>query len=276
MLGYANSMYIYNNGIFARSGAAFDTDAQAFITAASITDATQQNAINTLVLNFKSANIWTKMKAIYPFVGGNASSHRFNLKAPTTNASDYYLDFIGGWTHSSSGALPNGTTAYADTKLVPSSIFTTSSMGMGMYLGTLNTSASSDPIHMGVYNTTTQASTLLVNKANTNIVSRMFSGAITSSTVTGTGLVSTQRNSTLVNLYKNSTQVANVSSSGTLPNIKMCLGNVSLGTTFSMYSSGWVNSEFRFAYASDGLSATEISDLYTSIQAFQTTLSRNV
>ena len=29
---------------------AFDADAQAFITAAAITDATQQNAINTLVL----------------------------------------------------------------------------------------------------------------------------------------------------------------------------------------------------------------------------------
>lgn len=270
-------MILASNGIIAGKGSIpIDTDAQAFITAATITDITQQNVINQLVLDLKSANIWSKMKAIYPFVGGNATSHRYNLKAPTTNSSDYFLDFIGGWTHSSTGALPNGTTAYADTKLVPSSIFTTSSMGMGMYLGTLNTSSSSDPIHMGVYNTSTQACILVVNKSNTFIASRMFSAAINSSTVTGTGLVSTQRNSSLVNLYKNSAQVANVSSSGTLPNIRMCLANVSLGTTFSMYSSGWVNSEFRFSYISDGLSASEISNLYTAVQTFQTTLSRQV
>ena len=32
----------------------FDPDAQAFITAAAITDVTQQNAINTLVINLKT------------------------------------------------------------------------------------------------------------------------------------------------------------------------------------------------------------------------------
>jgi len=37
-----------------------DTDAQAFITAASITDSTQQSAINTLVTQLKTYGIWTK------------------------------------------------------------------------------------------------------------------------------------------------------------------------------------------------------------------------
>jgi len=40
-----------------------DPDAQAFITAASITDPTQQSAINQLVLDLKGYSIWTKMKA---------------------------------------------------------------------------------------------------------------------------------------------------------------------------------------------------------------------
>ena len=53
----------------------FDADAQAFITAAAITNANQQTAINTLVVSLKSYGLWTKMKAIYPFVGGSASSH---------------------------------------------------------------------------------------------------------------------------------------------------------------------------------------------------------
>jgi hypothetical protein len=47
---------------------AVDADALAFITAAGITDATQQSAINQLVITLKGLSIWTKMKAIYPFV----------------------------------------------------------------------------------------------------------------------------------------------------------------------------------------------------------------
>ena len=50
-----------------------DTDAQAFLNAAFITSQTQANAINTLVTDLKTAGVWTKMMAIYPFVGGNAT-----------------------------------------------------------------------------------------------------------------------------------------------------------------------------------------------------------
>ncbi len=55
-----------------------DADAQAFIDAAGITDATQQSAIRTLVGDLKTYSIWSKMKAIYPFCGGTASSHKWN------------------------------------------------------------------------------------------------------------------------------------------------------------------------------------------------------
>lgn len=40
-----------------------------------------EESINELVKDLKSNNLWDKMKAIYPFVGGTVSSHRFNLKA---------------------------------------------------------------------------------------------------------------------------------------------------------------------------------------------------
>lgn len=87
------------NGILAGRGA--DADALAFITAANITDTTQKSAVTQLVTDLKSANIWTKMKAIYPFVGGTASSHRFNLKDPRDLDVAFRLVFNGGWTHSS-------------------------------------------------------------------------------------------------------------------------------------------------------------------------------
>ena len=99
--------------------AAVDADAQAFITAAAITDPTQQAAINTLVVDLKGYSIWTKMSALYPFVGGTASTHKFNLKDPRDLDAAFRLVFNGGFTHSSNGITGNGTNGFADTKFNP-------------------------------------------------------------------------------------------------------------------------------------------------------------
>ena len=121
MIGYANSMFLATHGILARSasGGAVDPDAQAFITAASITDPTQQSAINQLVVDLKGYGVWTKMKALYPFCGSTASQHKWNLKDPRDLDAAFRLVFNGGWTHSVNGALPNGTNAFANTYFNP-------------------------------------------------------------------------------------------------------------------------------------------------------------
>jgi hypothetical protein len=62
------------------------------------------------------------MKALYPFVGGTAAKHKFNFMDARDLDAAYRLVFNGGWTHSSTGALPNGTNAYADTKLNASTV----------------------------------------------------------------------------------------------------------------------------------------------------------
>jgi len=92
-----------------------DPDALAFITAAAITDNTQKLAIDTLVISLKSYGIWTKMKAIYPMVGGTASTHKFNLKDPRDLNAAFRLTFLGGWTHNLLAATANGSNGYADT-----------------------------------------------------------------------------------------------------------------------------------------------------------------
>ena len=107
----------------------FDADAQAFITAAAITDVTQQNAINTLVVDLKGYSIWTKMKALYPFVGGTATTHKFNLKNPLDTNAAFRASFVGGITHSSTGVKGNGINAYFDTWIIPSNLFTSVSGG---------------------------------------------------------------------------------------------------------------------------------------------------
>jgi hypothetical protein len=78
------------------------------------------NAVNQLVLDLKAASIWTKMKAIYPFVGGTASLHKWNLKDPRDLDAAFRLTFFGGWTHTTNGAQGNGTNSYADSFFIPS------------------------------------------------------------------------------------------------------------------------------------------------------------
>jgi len=272
-------MILANHGIVSSSGGVlYDADALAFMTAASITDNTQKTAINTLVTDLKSYNIWTKMKAVYPFVGGTAAQHKFNLKDPRDLDAAFRLQFANGWVHSSTGAKPNGVDGFAYTFIVPSVVQSLNSNGMGMYLGTLNTSSSSDPVHMGVFNNSTQTSTLSINKANTNVTSRLNGSVINSSTITGTGFFSSQKtNATTTTIYKGSTSIGSGNSGGNLPIVQIALGNISADpSTFFVYGSGWTDSELRLSYVSEGLDSTEISNLYAVINTYQVALSRNV
>lgn len=94
-----------------------DIDVTNFLNATGITDSTQVSAITTLVASLKSSNVWQKLTAIYPFVGGTATTHSFNLKEPRASINAFQLTFFGTWTHSADGALPNGTNAYAKTRM---------------------------------------------------------------------------------------------------------------------------------------------------------------
>ncbi len=79
----------------------YDADAQAFFNAleadaSPVTlNTSQKDSINTLVEALKSASIWTKIKAIYPMIGGVASSHKYNLKDPRDLDAAFRLTFSG-------------------------------------------------------------------------------------------------------------------------------------------------------------------------------------
>jgi len=95
----------------------FDPDAGAFINATGI-GGIEAVAINNLVQSLKVGGLWTNFLAIYPMVGGTANTHKYNLKNPQDTDAAYRLSFQGTWTHSSSGALPNGAAGtYANTFL---------------------------------------------------------------------------------------------------------------------------------------------------------------
>jgi len=113
-IGWGKSHSLSSAGLTDIVGLTTDSDAQAFITAAAITDATQQSAIDTLVKGLKSDGIWSKMKAVYPFVTDNR-----NLLGYTEDFSNAYWSKGGGTTvTSNTTTAPDGTTT-ADTITLP-------------------------------------------------------------------------------------------------------------------------------------------------------------
>jgi hypothetical protein len=110
----------------------YDADALAYfarVTAAGGSLTTpEKNAVNQLVLDMKTANIWTLQKAIYPMKGSTAASCAQNLKSASFTGT-----FYGGWTFISSGALPNGTNAYMDTGFNDSTNLTNSNAHLSFY-----------------------------------------------------------------------------------------------------------------------------------------------
>lgn len=250
-----------------------DADAQAFITAAGITDATQQSAINTLVTDLKGYGIWTKMKAIYPFVGGTSSTHKWNLKDPRDLDAAFRLVFSGGWTHSSTGATPNGTNGFANTYFIANSNLDTNN-GHISYYSRDNKSDSGTPIGTGTGGDQFVLTPKL-QAGGSQDYTRIFSWPSPTTAQTNiNGLFLGNRNS--ASQYKKfrngisyETVVVNFD---TKPSTALYIGARNGNGTAGQYS----NLECAFASIGDGLTDTEAANLYTAVQAYQTTLNRNI
>ena len=269
-------MILSTHGIIGSSVtvASGDADALAFFTAAGITDTTQKSAVNTLVTDLKTANIWTKMKALYPFVGGSSTSHKFNLKDPRDLDDAFRLVFNGGGTHSSTGYQLNGSNSWADTKLIPSNILSSNGeVSLGFYSRTNR--AGAIRVAMGSFTNPTSGFMIypryLDNKAYFALADDSI-GNLTSVTSTLGFYQGARNNSTTQSLSNiNGNNYSYNYNTTSLPNT-----SVFIGTSNSNPTAYVDNLELAFSYVGEDLSATDLSNYYTAVQAYQTTLNRQV
>lgn len=255
-------------GVFASSsgGVAYDADAQAFFTASGITDLTQKSAVNQLVLDLKSNSLWTKMKALYPIVGGNATAHSYNLK----NTSQFQLSFSSGWTHSSTGMLPNGTSAYANTGLNTSTVLNENSSHYSIYLNT-----NTDGLYIDLGNRDADSENIFIpkNGGNTLInVNTTYGSRIAVPNTDSRGLyVLSRTSSSLVTYFKNNSKITTGSSSSGSVNGNLYLSAWNDNSSPNYFS----NRNISICTIGDGLTDTESTNLSTCINTFNTTLGRN-
>jgi hypothetical protein len=260
-------MILASHGIIASQIASFDADALAFFQrvsdATGTLSLTEKQAVNQLVLDLKANSLWTPMKAIYPMVGASAEACKQNLKSASFTGS-----FSSGWTFASTGVTGDGTSAFFDTTLTPLTSLTQNSTSGSYYIGD-NYITNQDIIltggtvsFLGSYNTTSME--VAVNDG--------FAGAVTPTIKKGLFTFS-RITSTQSKLYANNLQTFTNTLASAAPNIYSvkiaCLNNAGVNSRFSTNS-------IRFAHLGDGLTDTQASNFYTAVQAFQTTLSRNV
>lgn len=262
--------------IIQSQAASFDADAQGFfdrVVAAggSLTDI-EKNAVNTLTTSLKSSNIWTSMKAVYPMVGGSAAACAQNLKS-----SSHTGTFSSGWIFSSTGAKPNGTSAFFNTNYSDIVNVNTNNKHISFYSRTQN--SATNGINIG---TSPNSTNEIYLSAYYSAVSQKFfnSGAYPTN-------IAQVNNTNTLGMHigsQTSTTSRKLYFAGSLVNTNVLSYNTAY-STFNYYigalnttgtASLYTPHECAFASIGDGLSDTNASDFYFSVQAFQTSLSRNV
>ena len=250
----------------------FDPDAQAFFdrvtTAGGTLTTTEKNATNQLVLDMKSAGIWSAMRAVYPMVGASAAACAQNLKS-----SSFTGTFTSGWTFASTGVTPNGTSAYMDTNCKTDDLTTNSDNFGSSYYSRSNTAASGNSDFGST--TINYFQGLLRVTGDIVIYDNRTNANINTSNSNSQGYYIFNTKTTNINLFKNNTKIQEAASTQIFSplgiNIYLgCRNNNGTATNFSNRECAF------FSLQNNGLTDTQASNLYTAVQAFQTTLARQV
>jgi len=236
-------------------------------------DATSSGATYQLFYDLFNYGLWSKLYSFYPLLGGNSSGGQsVNGKTPGTRN----ITWNGGLTFSTNGVVSNGSTGYGDLNSNPSSIGTLDDFHMSFYSRT-NQQEATNEFDMGVYEVAAQRTQ--INSRSTlddtrGVVNAQTQGTFSNSDSQGLFTI-TRRSSTDTEFYRNSTSLGNSATTSTSrPNGDLFL------MARNWIGSGLVESpttrQYAFVTTGTKLTDSEVSNLYTTIQNFQTTLGRQV
>jgi hypothetical protein len=248
-------------------------------------NATASAATITLFTSLVSNSLWDKIYAMYPTLGGVAASHTINGKS---SSGVYDLIFNGGWTHSSAGMQPNGTNGYASTEFNPNTnIGTGNNASLGIYVnlqGTVgdriydmgvnsNDGLLTDQLNIAAKRTASTGNNTLFDAGSYGSVNS-FGRVETTSQSSASGMtIGSVRSDTDRTLYRNGSNIATQTGNRirTYANYNLALGAQNSATAILYYSSN----QYAFAFIGGGLTNTEIVNLSSIINTYQTSLGRN-
>ena len=245
---------------------------QNFVTAAGITNPSDISALNSLYVNLDADGLISKMDVIYPFIGGNETAHSYNL----LDTGSFTLSFNGTWVHNGNGITSDGSTAYANTQFQPNVHATgfTSSGSLGMYSLTtgsqqydMGSKASTGP-------GTRQQTAMIIKYSDNEYKPGTPVGAISyaDDNLDGSGLYIASVTGTTTKGSIDG-QIIHTTGSGTYTNSdrQIYIGAFN-GDSIGDYSAR----TYAFTFIGKGLTDEDHSNLYTTIQTYQTALGREV
>jgi len=234
---------------------------------------TEIDAINNLVLGLVANDLWSKLNLIYPFIGSSLNAQKWNLKDVT----NYNITFTGtGFTTSTSNGLQK---TVAD------------AVSYGTIAYNVRTFLSNTSYHISCYVGTSQATNatpfgsfanvvgeVLRTYSTTTFFGAQFGGATASNvslTTTGTTgyIIGTRTAINATAMYiagKPILRDTSTASATTLPNANIDVGVNSLGAVYPSTQA------IRMATIGSSLTDADARNLNTLVQAFQTTLGRQV
>lgn len=256
-----------------------DEDAVSFIDRTSIVDETQRQAVNTLTADLKAADLWNKIDVLYPMVGGTNSSHSYNLISNNSN-----IDTIGAnITSDANGIRSDGGATDASAAILDytSEEFNDNGVAGHNNGGTLfayvtvpTTLAGGNPQGLiGTVNGTFNYSYIAVNTLGNSSTSRgatSLSKSISSSNFKG--LIESTQNASSFYFYKNN-ELLNSS------NVSIDSANQPAPWKILDFFIPVNTYGFEGSIGMAGLAPRMINhdpNFYNIVQAFQSTLNRNV
>jgi len=257
---------------FAPMGGGYDPITVAFSTATGIVDVTILDAIDNLILSLRANNLLARQKAIYVFVGGTAFTCKFNLLDARDLDVAFRLVFTPVWTFGATGITPNGTTAFAETFLVPSTelgtadgslfVYSRTNSAQGYDIGASNDSGA-------VTNTTSLICRYTGNLAYGNYGNGSYAVNIASTDGRG-GFMVNRNDGTNTTLWRNGIKLKTVAEAVNLTNRPLYIGAINTAGSPNFRS----NKEYAYISVGGGYSDAEALTYYNIVLNFLTTLGK--
>jgi hypothetical protein len=247
--------------------------ADAFLSLLTAPSGTIQSAVRTLVDDLIASGVWDNFYGLYPLVNGNSTDHSYNLKYPFASFQNAIpLSFVGSPTHNSNGVTLASTAQSIVTAISPSFLDWHTGGHISYYFRTytainnnIDAQATLDSRqvywHLNMPNSGSGTNVMALCNATS------FQNPNPALVLTGHWMLN-RSNSTTVRqtrngvLYRSQTVTGDGPFVGTAAYSRLLLTNGDKNV--ALISIG------------RGLTTTQEADFYTAVQAFQTTLGRQI
>ena len=258
-------------GIYSQAGniSSIDPDAQAYITAGSITNATEIAAINQMFLDLKgtgsttnNSNIYSKFLALYLMSPTSLAAAAINAVTPST----YDITWYNSPTQSVNGVVGNGSNQYGDTGINAFADLISNNCGITVSINNTNTVGGND---VGVRDGSSKAFELAI--FNNTYRPRIQTATLVHQMIDSTSPfdnvhTALRRGANDAEYYLNGISAqTNTTTSGTLPN-----GNIFLmaENIVGFGPNGLSARQFNTSAIHQGMSGNEVKDLYDAITTY--------